>query len=96
MRRSMYGDGDDRAFRQQMREENRMLKQELSEQRHVIQKLQTDIKALSVAVLQLTERATQLTRAHDLQMADAQLLLYTMADKYLPNNEDLLAKYRHQ
>jgi CII-binding regulator of phage lambda lysogenization HflD len=95
MRKSNYGEGNEREFRNQLRDENRALKQELTEQRHGLLKLQTEMKVLQSALLSISDKTTQLLRAQEMRYADMQLMMYTMADKYMPSNEDFLNKPAH-
>ncbi len=78
-----------------LRDENRVLKQELAEQRFVLQKLQTEVKLLSAALSMVNEKAAQLQHSQNMRIADMQLMMYTMADKYMPGNEDFLNKPSH-
>ncbi|MDX1923121.1 MAG: hypothetical protein SFW65_08345 [Alphaproteobacteria bacterium] len=95
MKKPTYGANEEQQLRQMLRDENRLLKQELAEQRHVLQKLQTEVKLLSAALSLVNEKAAQLQHAQTMRIADMQLMMYTMADKYMPGNEDFLNKPSH-
>lgn len=86
---------DERELRQQLREENRALKQELAEQRYALQKLQTEVKILTASMQVINEKTTHLLRSEAMRVADMQLMMYTMADKYMPDNSDFLIKPAH-
>lgn len=95
MKKPTYGANEEQQLRQMLRDENRLLKQELAEQRYVLQKLQTEVKLLSAALSLVNEKAAQLQHAQNMRIADMQLMMYTMADKYMPGNEDFLNKPSH-
>lgn len=95
MKKITIGMNDEREFRQLLREENRLLKQELAEQRYLLQKLQTEVKVLTAAFALVNEKTNTMQQTQAIRIADMQLMLYTMADKYMPGNEDFLSKPTH-
>lgn len=95
MKKNSIGMDDEREFRQLLREENRLLKQELAEQRYALQRLQIEVKTLSASLALVTEKTNSMQQAQSMRLADMQLMMYTMADKYMPGNEDFLSKTGH-
>ncbi len=95
MRKNNIGADEEREFRHLLREENRLLKQELTEQRYALQRLQTEVKMLSASLALINEKTNDIQHAQTMRLADMQLMMYTMADKYMPGNADFLSKPNH-
>ncbi len=82
-------------LREALRRENRMLRQELFAQRRLIETLRAELKALNIVIASLMEKTDTLLQAQQMRTADLELMMYTIADKYMPGNEEFLGKPHH-
>lgn len=78
----------DDPVKHQLRKENRLLRQELSAQRRLIDMLRTELKNLG-------DKVGGLEQIQQHRCTDLELTLYTMADKYMPGCGEFLDKGRH-
>ena len=88
-------DVQEREHREALRRENRMLRQELFAQRRLIETLRAELKTLSLVMAGLIKKTDHVLQSQQLREADLELMMYTIADKYMPGNEEFLDKPKH-